>query len=54
MITCGECGRINGKGLVGTNWICKDCKEGGENDSVLASNNDKAKSNINLCECELE
>lgn len=31
MITCNECGRTNGHGDIGDNWICGDCKvTGGE------------------------
>ncbi|WP_165822493.1 hypothetical protein [Paenibacillus montanisoli] len=26
MITCTECGKMNGHGEVGKNWICDDCK----------------------------
>lgn len=26
MITCGECGKINGGDKVGGHWICEDCK----------------------------
>lgn len=25
-ITCGQCGKANGKEKVGTSWICADCK----------------------------
>jgi hypothetical protein len=26
MLTCEECGKINGQDDVGTHWICMDCK----------------------------
>jgi len=28
MITCDDCGKVNGTGQVGSHWICDDCKEG--------------------------
>jgi len=48
MITCGECGRINGKGSVGTSWICEDCKEGEGRVAPLTSENSQAKSSEGL------
>jgi len=26
VITCQECGKMNGSGQIGTSWICEDCK----------------------------
>ncbi|WP_186445809.1 hypothetical protein [Paenibacillus cremeus] len=37
MLTCEQCGKINGHGEVGTSWICGDCKMGEQepaNDSI--------------------
>ncbi|NEW04845.1 hypothetical protein GK047_02275 [Paenibacillus sp. SYP-B3998] len=28
MITCEQCGKTNGHGVIGTNWVCGDCKMG--------------------------
>lgn len=26
MITCNECGKVNGEGDIGEHWICDSCK----------------------------
>jgi hypothetical protein len=26
MITCTECGKVNGEGDIGEHWICDSCK----------------------------
>lgn len=26
MITCDECGKVNGEGDIGEHWICDSCK----------------------------
>jgi ribosomal protein L37AE/L43A len=28
MITCDQCGKVEGHNLVGTSWICEDCRIG--------------------------
>lgn len=38
MITCVECGRVNGKGQLGTSWICTDCKVGEKLETELIDN----------------
>jgi hypothetical protein len=40
MITCEQCGKINGRGEVGSSWICEDCKVS-ENKPVAEYENDK-------------
>lgn len=25
-ITCNDCGKLSGTGMIGTNWICGDCQ----------------------------
>lgn len=27
LVTCESCQKTNGRGEVGTHWICEDCKE---------------------------
>jgi hypothetical protein len=42
MITCGQCGKVNGHGEVGKSWICEDCKADEENSRELKKNPDKS------------
>lgn len=52
MITCGECGRVNGKGQIGKSWICEDCKVGGEEKAVLIDGIQQEKPTKTINECE--